>query len=296
MGSPLNVEPAVVPPGEQFTVTSPSGGDLPEWINCTIQGDSGVIQENIIETSGFVTLNVQDKFGGLTLEACDDIDCIQELCYFYNFTNIGSTDMDITLIERYYNGETFDLLPFVPVNPLPVGETTFVEEKTTMNICQEQVSCVDIYTEASPELGGDICFANDTYKIFITTPPPTPRPTLPPIQPTAPPTPPPTTPCTIDFTTACIPPPPATDCSAIPPAVEQCQGRPLMMGMLYNGGDCSQSFTVQDPDKFGCTDIGAGPPTVDGDTSYIVVTAVKDPSIVYHSDPVDNAARDHPKA
>jgi hypothetical protein len=163
-----------------------------------------------------------------------------------------------------------------------------VEEKTTIDVCTEQVSCVDIYVEASPENGID-CFANDTYKIFIETPPPTPRPTPPPLPPTPPPSNPPTVPCTIDFTSTCIPPPPATDCSAIPPAVQQCEGRPLMMGMLYNGGDCSQTFTpqVQEPDKFSCTDIGAGPPTIDGEQSYIVVTAVKDPSVVYHADFVE---------
>jgi hypothetical protein len=55
------------------------------------------------------------------------------------------------------------------------------------------------------------------------------------------------------------------------------------MGFLYNGGDCSQSYTVMGSDKFGCTDIGSGPPTQEGVESYIVVTALDDTSIVYHA-------------
>jgi len=55
--------------------------------------------------------------------------------------------------------------------------------------------------------------------------------------------------------------------------------------MLYNGGDCSQTYTPQvaDPDKFSCEDVNGGPPTVDGEQSWIQVFALKDPSIIYHS-------------
>jgi len=59
------------------------------------------------------------------------------------------------------------------------------------------------------------------------------------------------------------------------------------MGMLYNGGGCDQSFNIQDEGKFTCTDIGNGPPTVDGALSYIVVTDAKDKGITYHSDVVE---------
>jgi hypothetical protein len=55
------------------------------------------------------------------------------------------------------------------------------------------------------------------------------------------------------------------------------------MGMLYNGGDCSQSYNIQDADKFGCTDFAGGPPTEDGVESYIVVTDLKGEGIVYHA-------------
>jgi hypothetical protein len=54
------------------------------------------------------------------------------------------------------------------------------------------------------------------------------------------------------------------------------------MEMLFNGGDCSQSFNIQEADKFDCTDRNGGP----GLTGqyYIYVVPKKDPtSDVYFS-------------
>ena len=69
--------------------------------------------------------------------------------------------------------------------------------------------------------------------------------------------------------------------------MEQCQGRPFEMVFLYNGGDCDQSYNVQEAaGKFFCEDFQGGPPTGRGEKSFIVVTALKD-DIVYHSDWVE---------
>jgi len=285
-GEQLVVEPSIVPQNLTFTVTSPSGNPLPDFINCAITSLDGIlVQENIIDTSGSVTLNLNDKFGGLTVKSCDELTCFERLCYLYSFSNDGTSDMEITVVERYFNGVIGDLLPFVPTNPLAPGDTALIEEKTTIDLCEERTYCVDLDVEASPE-NGEGCQSNGTYKFEIVAPP-TPRPTLPPLEPILPPSSAPTSPCTIEFNSTCIPPAGADDCRAIPPAVQQCEGRPLKMGMLYNGGDCSQSFNIQEEDKFTCEDIGNGPPTIDGEQSYIVVIAKKDPDIVYHSDWVE---------
>lgn len=59
------------------------------------------------------------------------------------------------------------------------------------------------------------------------------------------------------------------------------------MAFLFNGGDCSQSFNVQEVDgKFTCQDSGAGVPTQSGEKSYIVVTDL-DGNTVFHDDWVD---------
>ena len=84
--------------------------------------------------------------------------------------------------------------------------------------------------------------------------------------------------------TTCLPSGGGTDCEAIPPPERECVGRPTQMTMLYNGGPCTQSATPQrsQPSMFYCQDIGDGPPSFVGAKSYIVVTAVSDPSTVYY--------------
>ena len=54
--------------------------------------------------------------------------------------------------------------------------------------------------------------------------------------------------------------------------------------MLFNGGDCEQSFNVQESaGLFFCRDLNGGPPTSPGETVYITVTDTSG-DIVYHSD------------
>ena len=56
------------------------------------------------------------------------------------------------------------------------------------------------------------------------------------------------------------------------------------MVFLYNGGNCDQSFNVQEAEgKFFCTDFDGGPPTELGALSYIVVTDL-DGKVFYHDD------------
>ena len=93
--------------------------------------------------------------------------------------------------------------------------------------------------------------------------------------------------CEFDLETTCIPPPGSTSCSAAPPPVAQCKGRPYEMIFLFNGGTCDQSFNVQgDEGLFFCRDLNGGVPTTRGESAYIVVTDTSG-EIVYHSDFVD---------
>lgn len=56
--------------------------------------------------------------------------------------------------------------------------------------------------------------------------------------------------------------------------------------MLFNGGDCSQSFNTQEADKFSCQDFEGGPDTAEGSEAWVVVTAKTDINIVYYRGPV----------
>jgi len=63
--------------------------------------------------------------------------------------------------------------------------------------------------------------------------------------------------------------------------VTRCDDRASFMEYKFNGGDCGQSFNIQEADQFECTDFLGGPPTTGA--SYLYVTAQKDPSVVYFS-------------
>mmetsp|Transcript_13324 Transcript_13324/g.28270 ORF Transcript_13324/g.28270 Transcript_13324/m.28270 type:complete len:386 (-) Transcript_13324:2053-3210(-) len=65
----------------------------------------------------------------------------------------------------------------------------------------------------------------------------------------------------------------------------RCDERATRMTMKYNGGDCTQSFNIQEIDQFGCVDTGAGPPTTG--SVWIVVAALKDPATVYFEGSVE---------
>jgi hypothetical protein len=70
-------------------------------------------------------------------------------------------------------------------------------------------------------------------------------------------------------------------CDMPMPTTQICTGRPYKAGMLYNGGDCSQSFNTQS-EVFSCTDYDEGPPTEIGEQSWITVTDASGDGIVYH--------------
>ena len=71
------------------------------------------------------------------------------------------------------------------------------------------------------------------------------------------------------------------------PSVFQCEGLPFHMVMLYNGGNCSQSFNVQDSQGlFLCEDFNGGPPTQRGTESWIRVTDLGGTRI-YHDNSVE---------
>jgi hypothetical protein len=280
-GTVLIVEPPVVTGNDRFSVTSPGGGNLPEKMECTYsEPDTGSkLQINVIDTSGNVSLNLEDKFGSMQLKSCDDLTCIESLNYAITITNIGTTPMDITVVDFTFNGETESVLSDVPVNPLPVGENTSFDEVRLADICAGGDFVGGVMVEANPPTG-DMCQDMDSYEFMVTPPPPTP-PTGPP------PTPAPTTQCLLNLDLECK----VTagfylgqSCETPGIGIQPCFQRPTGATMLFRGGDCAQSDNRQFL-KFTCTDTEFGPPSrVDGDRAYIVVTDVENKGLIYHQD------------
>ena len=78
------------------------------------------------------------------------------------------------------------------------------------------------------------------------------------------------------------------DCDAIIPIITRCDQRATFMEMLFNGGDCSQSFNIQEADKFDCTDSATNGPPGQSGQYWIHVVPRKDPTgDVYFSGPVN---------
>ena len=78
----LTVDPSTVPPGGIFSVTASGGGPLPDVMDCSIIGPDGVVlQQNTLDVSGNSVLELEDGFGALQLEACNDITCKELVTY-----------------------------------------------------------------------------------------------------------------------------------------------------------------------------------------------------------------------
>ena len=97
--------------------------------------------------------------------------------------------------------------------------------------------------------------------------------------------------CEIELDVECIPPiNPASengdrfeDCDSI--ALPECLEKVTLLEFRYDGGDCANSFNVQDPLIFVCEDYFGGPPAIDeiGAESLIIVTDIKGLGVNYFS-------------
>jgi hypothetical protein len=109
---------------------------LPEEVGCSIFSQAGVLMQSfIINTSGQVDLALTNKFGSLTLEACDVQDCHMEAIYTYSLSNTGSSPFTVTKFERVRNGERVDLLAELATTQLAPGDTQTAGETETVDLC-----------------------------------------------------------------------------------------------------------------------------------------------------------------
>ena len=310
-GVNMAIEPARVQPAGFFTITNPIARLLPPKLYCDIfDPETGTkLQTNIIDTSGTTRLDLEDKYGAMQLEGCNDQSCYETLCYNVDIVNIGENCMDLTLAEFIFNDQTTDLLPLLPVTSLCPEESASIQQKGDVNTCITGQFCAEVQVQADPpDPNAPMCMDSDILKFIIpnqptlspTFPPtpgpnpsPTPAPTFPPtptptFSPTPGPTPASTLPCVLDLMTDCVIVGGANagvGCEAITPPILVCEERPTDAVFLYRGGDCSQSDNTQDPGKFECTDFGPGPPL--SGPAYIIVTDSNGDGITYFQGPVE---------
>jgi len=188
--------------------------------------------------------------------------------YCYKIDNVGPTCGTINKIDRTRTppGTTEDILAALIPNPedrlLCGGETITVCEIATLDTCLEQ--CYETKVEVDATMAdGFVCEALDEYQ-FCTE-----------IVNES---------CNVEVDLECKMDPSqtidgSTSCDVIIPIATRCDKRAAVMTWRFNGGDCEQSFNIQEADKFTCTDFSGGAPT-EG-SAWITVTSVKDESDVY---------------
>ena len=219
-------------------------------ITCTLADGSGTACED---------------FPGATVDECGPT----PVQYCYKIDNVGPTCGTINKIDRTRTppGTTEDILGVLIPNPedrlLCEGESITVCEIATVDTCVEQCYETNIEVDATMA-DGFVCEALDEYEFCV--PPP-------PIEA-----------CNVEVDLECKMDPSqtidgSTSCDVIIPIATRCDNRAAVMTWRFNGGDCEQSFNIQEADKFTCTDFAGGAPT-EG-SAWLTVTSVKDESDVY---------------
>lgn len=243
-----------------IVVMSQTPGGLPDQVTCSVFSTAGALLQTFsFNPSGSENLFLTDKFGSLTLLACDSQDCTKEVVYTYEICSTGSIDLLVTVAESDLNGVVTDLIPLFGSTTIApqVCETT--DETKVINVCAEDCFLNTFTMDDSTQVCGDV--ANSE---FCVVPEPTPAPTPPPTAE-------PTTNCIIPLSIEC------PDCFAEGTTVEPCDQRPINMTMLYAGRGCerAEGENCQEEGKYTCEDFNGGPPVAQfntGVTSWILAT------------------------
>ena len=123
--------------GDNLDMSVPDGDEsLPEQVRCSIFNLMGdLLQSLVINMSGQDDLYLKDKYGSLTLEACNSQVCNTDVTYAYTVENTGSKLMTVTEFARMRNGVREDLLPAEVPFDLAPGDSRTSTEIETVDLC-----------------------------------------------------------------------------------------------------------------------------------------------------------------
>eukprot|EP00563_Minutocellus_polymorphus_P003875 CAMPEP_0181040420 /NCGR_PEP_ID=MMETSP1070-20121207/11038_1 /TAXON_ID=265543 /ORGANISM="Minutocellus polymorphus, Strain NH13" /LENGTH=936 /DNA_ID=CAMNT_0023118427 /DNA_START=14 /DNA_END=2824 /DNA_ORIENTATION=+ len=201
-----------------------------------------------------------------SFEECADGENMLPVEQCYKVSNVGPTCGTITTFERTTNGETFNLIEGKPADSLVLcpGQDMEVCETNMINTCEEEcyTTSVEVVLTMADE---STCEETDEYEFC--TPPPLDES------------------CNVEVDLACSTEVNSTEdgsgsCDVIIPIATRCDKRAAAMTWRFNGGDCEQSFNIQEADKFVCTDFVEGGAPTSG-SAWLTVASVKNPDDVY---------------
>jgi hypothetical protein len=155
----------VVAIGSQITLGDRD--DLPDEIMCSVMNNQGAaLQTFNIGTTSQDDLFLKDVFGSLQLESCDRLNCLIDVTYVYTIQNDGSTDLEITEVERSREGISDDLIDSIQDTNLRPDENTSAEENAVIDVCVHTsiVTVVEAIGEPPSGIPGS---AEDTYVVDV---------------------------------------------------------------------------------------------------------------------------------
>ena len=207
-----------------------------------------------------------DEIPPSDFEQCADGENMLPVEQCYKISNVGPTCGTITTFERTTDGAVVSFLDGIPEDEriLCPGQDMEVCETVDVNTCEEK--CYETSVEVILTMAdGTICQQIDEYEFCV--PPPT------------------TESCNVEVDLAC-----STDvnrtedgsgnCDVIIPIATRCDKRAAAMTWRFNGGNCEQSFNIQEADKFVCTDFVDGGAPTEG-SAWLTVASVKNPEDIY---------------
>jgi hypothetical protein len=291
------------------------GAQLPDMLFLNVNspmGDPNQIVRIDSSCDGVSGLTVLKPYGAVDLIGYTNndgvIDCFVDVEYQYGITNEGPVKIIVTELDRVQNGEDMNLLEGLTAEDLilePTGSLVLTEARTAETCTDNQViTTAKVVAEDANQVECDDT-ADYAYDIVVGTPAPipmtpsasppvflTPVPSFEPtfkgspdpslVPSSAPSFIPPSDQCFVSIDVKCTSSDNSSEnCGSILPLLTRCEDRPFAMVFRYNGGGCGQSFNIQPPDLFQCSDFQGGPPTVEGTLSYIVVTDIQGRGVVY---------------
>lgn len=154
----MQVMPSQVSPGDYFSVSKRSVGELPTRIRCAIISttENQVFQQIEFDTSGDVELDLKDRFGAMQVEGCDSKKCFEDWTYLTTVRNTNTTDVMLLQLnlDLNFRSDPVDLLEGVPNTDkviAPSGIFSAPDKRVRVDLCGEP----DLGAKASAVMTSD---------------------------------------------------------------------------------------------------------------------------------------------
>ncbi|CAB9521954.1 expressed unknown protein [Seminavis robusta] len=139
----------------------------------TDDDDEGILLQRVTmdlssSSSSSPVLGLQNTFGSLQLQGCDDLQCDHEVSYAYTILNNGSEAAIITSLQSNRTSssgvDVQDHLNDLWSPEIAAGSVVILPRDETINRCRDNHFTTHVQVEATSELSGLTCPSESTYQ------------------------------------------------------------------------------------------------------------------------------------